>query len=42
VNSPTIVYTTDLAHVDWEAMKAILVEDNFDKGRTSQQLRDSF
>jgi GNAT superfamily N-acetyltransferase len=28
--------------VDWEAMKAILVEDNFDNGRTPQQLRTSF
>jgi len=39
---PAISYTTDLAGVDWAALKAILLEDNFDNGRTPQQLRASF
>jgi len=42
MNAPVITYTTDMAGVDWQAMKAILVEDNFDNGRTPQQLRASF
>jgi len=42
VSSPAISYLTDLAHVDWAAMKAILQEDDFDNGRTPQQLRASF
>jgi ribosomal protein S18 acetylase RimI-like enzyme len=42
MNSDAITYTNELTHVDWEAMKAILLEDNFDNGRTPQQLRISF
>lgn len=42
MNAPMITYVTDMTGVDWEAMKAILVEDNFDNGRTPQQLRTSF
>jgi GNAT superfamily N-acetyltransferase len=42
MNSEAITYSTDLAQVNWEAMKAILLEDNFDNGRTPQQLRTSF
>lgn len=37
-----ITYKRDLAGVDWDAMKAILIEDNFDNGRTPEQLRASF
>jgi ribosomal protein S18 acetylase RimI-like enzyme len=32
----------ELDGVDWDAMKAILLEDKFDNGRTPQQLRASF
>lgn len=39
---PEITYTTDISKVDWEALKAILVEDNFDNGRTPEQYRISF
>jgi len=42
MNSDAITYTTELAQVDWEAMKTILLEDNFDNGRTPQQLCTSF
>ncbi len=42
MNTAAITYITDMTGVDWEAMKAILVEDNFDNGRTPQQLRTSF
>ena len=37
-----ITYTRDLNDVDWEEMKATLVRDNFDNGRTPEQLRESF
>ena len=37
-----ISYQRDLTHVDWQAMKEILVEDSFDNGRTPRQLRRSF
>jgi ribosomal protein S18 acetylase RimI-like enzyme len=37
-----INYETDLSSVDWERMKATLAEDNFDNGRTPEQLRKSF
>jgi GNAT superfamily N-acetyltransferase len=42
MNSPEITYTTDMTAVDWEALKIILVEDNFDNGRTIEQYRASF
>jgi GNAT superfamily N-acetyltransferase len=35
-------YETDLAHVDWAEMKAAVAADNFDNGRSPQQLRESF
>lgn len=37
-----ISYKTSLSKVDWNAMKATLAEDNFDNGRTPEQLRASF
>ena len=37
-----ITYVTSLGGVDWERMKAILAEDDFDNGRTPEQLRQSF
>ena len=37
-----ITYTQDLDGVDWEEMKATLVQDDFDNGRTPEQLRESF
>jgi ribosomal protein S18 acetylase RimI-like enzyme len=37
-----IVYKTDLAEVDWARMKETLAADNFDNGRTPEQLRISF
>ena len=38
----TIVYATDLEAVDWADMKAALAADDFDNGRTPEQLRRSF
>jgi predicted GNAT family acetyltransferase len=38
----TIKYQMDLAGVDWEAMKRILMADDFDNGRSPEQLRVSF
>jgi GNAT superfamily N-acetyltransferase len=35
-------FTTDLARVDWVAMKAAVAADAFDNGRTPSQLRRSF
>ncbi len=40
--SSQIIYKTDLSDVDWEEMKATLAADNFDNGRTPEQLRTSF
>lgn len=37
-----MTYQMDMAGVDWEAMKAILVADNFDNLRTPAQYRRSF
>ncbi len=37
-----IIYKADLSDVDWEQMKATLAADNFDNGRTADQLRASF
>lgn len=42
IAKPTVTYTMELDGVDWDAMKSILLEDNFDNGRTPQQLRASF
>jgi ribosomal protein S18 acetylase RimI-like enzyme len=38
----SIVYKTNLAEVDWARLKEILAADNFDNGRTAEQLRTSF
>ncbi len=40
--SGEISYTMDLADVDWQEMKSTLLEDDFDNGRTPDQLRESF
>ena len=37
-----ITYTANMSAVDWEEMKATLVADDFDNGRTPEQLRESF
>ena len=37
-----ITYKTDLGAVDWGRMKATLAGDDFDNGRTPEQLRESF
>jgi ribosomal protein S18 acetylase RimI-like enzyme len=39
---PNITYRTDMAGVDWEEMKAAVAADDFDNGRTPDQLRRSF
>ena len=38
----TITYRTDLGGVDWDEMKAAVAADDFDNGRTPDQLRRSF
>jgi ribosomal protein S18 acetylase RimI-like enzyme len=37
-----ITYTTELGGVDWAQMKAAVAADDFDNGRTAEQLRESF
>lgn len=37
-----ITYRTELEGIDWAQMKATLAADNFDNGRTPEQLRESF
>lgn len=37
-----ITYDTELGGVDWAQMKATLAADDFDNGRTPEQLRESF
>ena len=37
-----ITYKTDLDGIDWAALKMLLDEDDFDNGRTPEQLRLSF
>src|SRR4030042_335441 len=37
-----IMYTSDLSLVDWRMLKARLVDDNFDNGRTPEQLQRCF
>ncbi len=39
---PPITYKTDLDSVDWDEMKAALLGDDFDNGRTPAQLETSF
>lgn len=38
----TITYKLDLIAVDWEELKGTLTKDNFDNGRTPEQLKKSF
>jgi ribosomal protein S18 acetylase RimI-like enzyme len=42
METPEITYKTDLNGIDWSALKARLAEDDFDNGRTPEQLRRSF
>ena len=37
-----ITYETNLGGVDWTRMKTTLAADDFDNGRTPEQLRESF
>ena len=37
-----ITYQTDMAGVDWQAVKEAVAADDFDNGRTPDQLRRSF
>jgi predicted GNAT family acetyltransferase len=37
-----ISYRKDMAGVDWQEMKEVLLRDDFDNGRTPDQLRRSF
>ena len=37
-----ITYKLDLENVNWEEVKARVAEDNFDNGRTPEQLQKSF
>lgn len=38
----TIAYKFDLVNVDWDEVKAKVAEDDFDNGRTAEQLKRSF
>jgi ribosomal protein S18 acetylase RimI-like enzyme len=38
----TITFKTDLAGVNWDEIKAKVNQDDFDNGRTPEQLRTSF
>lgn len=42
VTDAVVEYTTDLRGIDWTQMKATLAADDFDNGRTPEQLRASF
>jgi len=42
IETQTITYKTDLDGIDWVALTARLKADNFDNGRTPDQLRRSF
>ena len=37
-----IIFRGDLKGIDWDQLKAVLAKDNFDNGRTPDQLRRSF
>ena len=37
-----ITYKTDLLNVDWNQVKSRVVEDDFDNGRSPEQLKTSF
>ncbi|ESA31968.1 n-acetyltransferase gcn5 [Leptolyngbya sp. Heron Island J] len=38
----SVLYKTDLEHVDWVQLKTVLHGDNFDNGRSPEQLKTSF
>jgi ribosomal protein S18 acetylase RimI-like enzyme len=42
VETTPIVYQIDLEHVDWQAMRDILIADDFDNGRSVEQYERSF
>jgi len=42
MESTEITYKMDLNGVDWQAMKAILIDDDFHNGRTVEQYETSF
>lgn len=37
-----VIYKRDLQDVDWDAMKAVVKDDDFDNGRSPAQLEASF
>ncbi|MDX1993821.1 MAG: GNAT family N-acetyltransferase [bacterium] len=37
-----VTYRQDIKNVNWEALRASLIEDNFHNGRTAEQYRRSF
>lgn len=37
-----VEYTKEVERADWQEMKRVLVEDDFDNGRTAEQLQRSF
>jgi ribosomal protein S18 acetylase RimI-like enzyme len=41
-DEPGVQYRIDLSGIDWPALKAALAADDFDNGRTPDQLRKSF
>jgi predicted GNAT family acetyltransferase len=42
LDATEITYKTDLDGVDWDEMKAILIEDDFHNGRSTAQYKTSF
>lgn len=38
----TYQFQTDLVDIDWDSLKAVLQADNFDNGRSAEQLSQSF
>ena len=42
MDTAEIIYKTDLEGVNWDEMKAILIEDDFHNGRSSEQYEVSF
>lgn len=42
MNTSEITYTFDLTRLDWAELKAVLLADNFDNGRTPEQYKISF
>lgn len=37
-----VVYKSNLQDIDWQQMKSVLTDDQFDNGRTPEQLQRSF